>query len=85
MKGVSDSTESAFNVTWKHNELLNDQLLEAKIKQETHEKERQKCESSLKTVYETFWISKMEKLENENVSLKFQVQSLIKEQENVKS
>ncbi|GJY41318.1 integrase, catalytic region, zinc finger, CCHC-type containing protein [Tanacetum coccineum] len=28
-----------------------------------HEKERRKCESSLKNVYETSWISKMEKLE----------------------
>ncbi|GKE11365.1 hypothetical protein Tco_1414916 [Tanacetum coccineum] len=36
-----------------------------------HEKERQKCESSLRTVCETSWISKMEKLENENVSLEF--------------
>ncbi|GJU31609.1 hypothetical protein Tco_1175198 [Tanacetum coccineum] len=143
LKEVFDSTESAFNATWNHNELLNDQLLEAKIKhkivccvltnhecesnnvqdeiekiqrdsieiqeemqkqinilkndvqrcqkqsldfelQLQHEKERQKCESSLKTVCETSWISKMEKLENENVSLKCQVQSLIKERENVK-
>ncbi|GKA46051.1 integrase, catalytic region, zinc finger, CCHC-type containing protein [Tanacetum coccineum] len=50
-----------------------------------HEKERRKCESSLKNVYETSWISKMEKLESENVSLEFQVQSLIKERENVKT
>ncbi|GKA21558.1 hypothetical protein Tco_0701547 [Tanacetum coccineum] len=100
MKEVFDSTESAINATWKHNESLNDQLLEAKIKHEIgmqkwinilekdvqrfqkqsldfklqlqHEKKRQKCESSLKIVCETSWISKMEKLENENVSLKFQ-------------
>ncbi|GJZ09087.1 integrase, catalytic region, zinc finger, CCHC-type containing protein [Tanacetum coccineum] len=50
-----------------------------------HEKERQKCEFSLKNVCETSWISKMENLESENVSLEFQVQSLIKERENVKS
>ncbi|GKC30732.1 hypothetical protein Tco_1038026, partial [Tanacetum coccineum] len=50
-----------------------------------HEKERRKCESSLKSVCETSWISNMEKLESENVSLEFQVQSLIKEQENVKT
>ncbi|GKB59534.1 integrase, catalytic region, zinc finger, CCHC-type containing protein [Tanacetum coccineum] len=49
-----------------------------------HEKERRKCESSLKNVCETSWISKIEKLESENVSLEFQVQSLIKERENVK-
>ncbi|GJR52141.1 hypothetical protein Tco_1402662 [Tanacetum coccineum] len=50
-----------------------------------HEKERQKCESSLKNVRETSCISKMEKLENENMSLKCQLRSLIKERENVKS
>ncbi|GJY51422.1 hypothetical protein Tco_0442269 [Tanacetum coccineum] len=50
-----------------------------------HEKERRKCESSLKNVCKTSWISKIEKLESENVSLEFQVQSLIKERENVKS
>ncbi|GJX96150.1 retrovirus-related pol polyprotein from transposon TNT 1-94 [Tanacetum coccineum] len=37
-----------------------------------HEKERQKCESSLKNVCKTSWISKMEKLKSENVSLEFQ-------------
>nr|GEZ18680.1 hypothetical protein [Tanacetum cinerariifolium] len=47
-----------------------------------HEKERRKCKSSLKNVYETSWISKMEKLKSENVSLEFQVQSLIKERDN---
>ncbi|GJX75212.1 hypothetical protein Tco_0313807, partial [Tanacetum coccineum] len=50
-----------------------------------HENESKKCESSLKNVCETSWISKMEKLESENVSLEFQVQSLIKERESVKS
>ncbi|GJT59039.1 retrovirus-related pol polyprotein from transposon TNT 1-94 [Tanacetum coccineum] len=34
MKDVFDSTESALSATWKQNELLNDQLLEAKIKHE---------------------------------------------------
>ncbi|GJS07381.1 integrase, catalytic region, zinc finger, CCHC-type containing protein [Tanacetum coccineum] len=50
-----------------------------------HEKERQTCESSLKSICENSWISKMENLESENVSLEFQVQSLIKERENVKT
>ncbi|GKB40271.1 hypothetical protein Tco_0885213 [Tanacetum coccineum] len=49
-----------------------------------HEKERRACESSLKSVCENSWISKMDKLEHENVSLEFQVQSLIKERENIK-
>ncbi|GKD64393.1 hypothetical protein Tco_1306501, partial [Tanacetum coccineum] len=34
IKDVYDLTESAFNATWKQNEILNDQLLEAKIKHE---------------------------------------------------
>ncbi|GKA03690.1 retrovirus-related pol polyprotein from transposon TNT 1-94 [Tanacetum coccineum] len=42
------------------------------LKFKRHEKERQKCESSLKNVCETSWISKMEKLESKNVSLDFQ-------------
>nr|GEV18227.1 hypothetical protein [Tanacetum cinerariifolium] len=50
-----------------------------------HEKERCKCESSLKIICDTSWISKMKKLESENVSLEFQVQSLIKERDNVKT
>ncbi|GJT64348.1 hypothetical protein Tco_1015828, partial [Tanacetum coccineum] len=49
-----------------------------------HQKEKTKCENYLKNIYENSWISKMEKLENENVSLGFQVQSLIKECKNVK-
>ncbi|GJV58095.1 hypothetical protein Tco_1459100 [Tanacetum coccineum] len=144
MKEVFDSAKSDFNATWKHNELLNDQLLEATINHEIvccvllshecesnnvqdeiekiqrdsieiqegmqkqinilengvqrcqkqsldfelqlqHEKERRKCESSLKNVCKTSWISKIEKLESENVSLEFQVHSLTKERENVKS
>ncbi|GJX25135.1 hypothetical protein Tco_0231431 [Tanacetum coccineum] len=133
MKDVFEATESDLCETWKQNELVKDQLLEANLKHEIeccvflshecvdnnmkdeiekfqrdsieiqegiqkrinilendvqrcqkqsldfelklqHEKEKQKCESSLKNVYETSWISKMEKLESENVSLEFQVQ-----------
>ncbi|GJT18269.1 hypothetical protein Tco_0876975 [Tanacetum coccineum] len=53
-----------------------------------HEKEKHKWDSSLKNdnanslgiqSLDYSWISKMEKLENENVSLDFKVQSLIKE------
>ncbi|GKD73524.1 integrase, catalytic region, zinc finger, CCHC-type containing protein, partial [Tanacetum coccineum] len=40
-----------------------------------HEKEKSKYESSLKNVCETSWISKMEKLESENVSLEFHTSS----------
>ncbi|GJY14908.1 hypothetical protein Tco_0385330 [Tanacetum coccineum] len=53
-----------------------------------HEKEKHKWESNLNNKntnpLDYSWISKMEKLENENVSLEFQVQSLIKERDNVK-
>nr|GEV18778.1 hypothetical protein [Tanacetum cinerariifolium] len=50
-----------------------------------HEKERRKCKYSLKNVCEPSWISKLEKLESENLSLGFKVQSLIKERDNVKT
>ncbi|GJU89208.1 integrase, catalytic region, zinc finger, CCHC-type containing protein [Tanacetum coccineum] len=53
-----------------------------------HEKEKQKWDSSFKNKntnpLDYSWISKMEKLEEENVSLDFMVQSLIKERDNVK-
>ncbi|GKB37778.1 integrase, catalytic region, zinc finger, CCHC-type containing protein [Tanacetum coccineum] len=51
-----------------------------------HVKEKHKWESTLSNKntnpLDFSWISKMEKLENENVSLDFQVQSLMKEREN---
>ncbi|GJY91417.1 integrase, catalytic region, zinc finger, CCHC-type containing protein, partial [Tanacetum coccineum] len=49
-----------------------------------HQKEKTNCEKSLNNVCENSWISKMEKLESENVSLEFQVQYLVKKNENVK-
>ncbi|GKA86961.1 hypothetical protein Tco_0808672 [Tanacetum coccineum] len=53
-----------------------------------HEKEKHKWDSSFKNKntnpLDYSWISKMEKLEDENVSLDFMVQSLIKECNNVK-
>ncbi|GKB53639.1 retrovirus-related pol polyprotein from transposon TNT 1-94 [Tanacetum coccineum] len=53
-----------------------------------HEKEKHKWDSSFKNKntnpLDYSWISKMEKLEDENVSLDFTVQSLIKEHDNVK-
>ncbi|GJV68999.1 retrovirus-related pol polyprotein from transposon TNT 1-94 [Tanacetum coccineum] len=132
MKDVFESTESDLCETWKQNELLKDQLLEATLKHEIeccvllshecvdnnmqdeiekvqrdsieiqdgmqkwinilendvqrcqkqsldfelqlqHEKEKRKCESSMKNVCETSWISKMENLESENLSLELRV------------
>ncbi|GJW33553.1 hypothetical protein Tco_0053585 [Tanacetum coccineum] len=53
-----------------------------------HEKEKHKWDSTSKNKntnpLDYSWISKLEKLENENVSLYFKVQSLIKERDNVK-
>ncbi|GJU79425.1 integrase, catalytic region, zinc finger, CCHC-type containing protein [Tanacetum coccineum] len=53
-----------------------------------HEKEKHKWDSNLKNKntnpLDYSWISKMEKLEDENVSLDFTVQSLIKEHDNLK-
>ncbi|GJV90206.1 retrovirus-related pol polyprotein from transposon TNT 1-94 [Tanacetum coccineum] len=53
-----------------------------------HEKEKHKWDSSFKNKntnpLDYSWISKMEKLKDENVSLDFTVQSLIKERDNVK-
>ncbi|GJY66775.1 hypothetical protein Tco_0469013 [Tanacetum coccineum] len=124
MKDIFDSTKSDLSATWKQNELLKDQLLEARLKnyieccvllshecvdnnmqdeiekvqrdyieiqdgmqkwinilendvqrcqkqsldfelQLQHEKEKRKCESSMKNVCETSWISKIENLERE--------------------
>nr|GEZ97032.1 hypothetical protein [Tanacetum cinerariifolium] len=53
-----------------------------------HEKETHKWDSTLTNnntkSLDYSWISKMEKLEHENVSLDFKVQSLIKERDNLK-
>nr|GEY46687.1 hypothetical protein [Tanacetum cinerariifolium] len=54
-----------------------------------HEKEKHKWDSTFQNnntkSLNYSWISKMEKFEHENVSLDFQVQSLIKEHDNVKA
>ncbi|GKD38899.1 hypothetical protein Tco_1259106 [Tanacetum coccineum] len=53
-----------------------------------HEKEKHKWDSTSRNKntnpLDYSWISMLEKLENENVSLNFKVQSLIKERDNVK-
>ncbi|GJQ94357.1 hypothetical protein Tco_0005496 [Tanacetum coccineum] len=65
------------------NDNSNDEIEKFEL-QLQHQKERTKCEKSLNNLCENSWISKVEKLENENVYLEFKVQSLIKERENVK-
>ncbi|GJY19553.1 hypothetical protein Tco_0391044 [Tanacetum coccineum] len=145
MKDVFESTESELDELEKQNDLFNDQLLEASLKQDVelcvlinhecvdkilnvelekvkkksfeiqeglqarikilekdvqrcesvdfqlklqHEKEKQKWDSTSKNKttipLDYSWISKMEKLKDENVSLDFKVQSLIKERDNAK-
>ncbi|GJU36955.1 retrovirus-related pol polyprotein from transposon TNT 1-94 [Tanacetum coccineum] len=104
MKDVFDSTENELSATRKQNELLNDQLLEVKIKHEieccmllSHECVNNNVQDEIKKIQRdsieiqegmqkriNILENDMEKLDNENVSLNFQVQSLIKERENVK-
>ncbi|GJX37166.1 integrase, catalytic region, zinc finger, CCHC-type containing protein [Tanacetum coccineum] len=100
MKDVFKSTESELYELEKQNDFLKDQLLEVSLKHEVdtrcevnhdwlqHEKEKHKWDSSFKNKntnpLDYSWISKLEKLEDENVSLDFTVQSLIKEHDNVK-
>ncbi|GJV87204.1 retrovirus-related pol polyprotein from transposon TNT 1-94 [Tanacetum coccineum] len=65
-----------------------DKILNAELQQLQHKKEKHKRDSTSKNKntnpLDYSWISKLEKLENENVSLDFKVQSLIKERDNVK-
>nr|GEW03407.1 hypothetical protein [Tanacetum cinerariifolium] len=87
MKDVFESTESELCELHKQNNFLKDQLLEASLKHQV-ELKKHKWDSTLKNnntkSLDYSWISKMERLEHENVSLDFQVQSLIKERDNVK-
>ncbi|GKA00417.1 integrase, catalytic region, zinc finger, CCHC-type containing protein [Tanacetum coccineum] len=68
--------------------ILNAELEKVKKKSFKIQEEKQKWDSTLKNKninpLDYSWISRMEKLENENVSLEFKVQSLIKERDNVK-
>ncbi|GJX84019.1 retrovirus-related pol polyprotein from transposon TNT 1-94 [Tanacetum coccineum] len=81
---IQDGMQKRINILENDVQICQKQSLDFEL-QLQHEKERRKCESSLKSVCETSWISKMEKFESVNVSLEFQVQSLLKERENVKT
>ncbi|GJS05485.1 hypothetical protein Tco_0321993 [Tanacetum coccineum] len=103
MMDVFESMESVLDTTWKQNEILNNQLLEATLKHDVKkcllmcndfvnvtsldefEKVKRKSIDVQENLHKRIKILKYdEKLENENVPLEFQVQSLIKERENIK-
>ncbi|GJR15436.1 hypothetical protein Tco_0798088 [Tanacetum coccineum] len=87
MKDVFDQNDVFLDEIKKQNDLLKDQLLEASLKHEiemcvllNHECVDKILNDELAQVKK----KSMEKLENENVSLDFKVQSLIKERDDVK-
>ncbi|GJY90769.1 hypothetical protein Tco_0505965, partial [Tanacetum coccineum] len=97
-KDVFKAIESDLCETWKQNKLLKDQRLEANLKHEIEccvplRCQKQSVDFELKLQHEKekhtnsldySWISKLEKVEIENVSLDFKVQYLIKERDNAK-
>ncbi|GKB62790.1 hypothetical protein Tco_0918976 [Tanacetum coccineum] len=93
MKDVFESTESKLyelariKILEKDVQRCKKQSVDFELKLQ-HEKEKHKWDSSFQNKntnpLDYSWISKMEKLKDENVSLDFTVQSLIKERDNVK-
>ncbi|GKB64198.1 hypothetical protein Tco_0920384 [Tanacetum coccineum] len=81
---IQDGMQKRINILENDVQRCQKQSLDFEL-QLQHEKEKRKYKSSLKSVCETSWISKMEKLESENVSLELRVQDLIKERDNVKT
>ncbi|GKD62254.1 hypothetical protein Tco_1299763, partial [Tanacetum coccineum] len=81
---IQDGMQKRINILENDIQRCQKQRLDFEL-QLQHEKEKRKCKSSLKSVCETSWISKMEKLESENLSLELRVQDLIKERDNVKT
>ncbi|GKA83230.1 hypothetical protein Tco_0789978 [Tanacetum coccineum] len=80
---IQEGMQKRMNILENDVQRYHKQSLEFEL-QLQHEKEKCKFESSLKSVCETSWISKMEMHKSENVSLEFLVQELIKERDNVK-
>ncbi|GJV38938.1 retrovirus-related pol polyprotein from transposon TNT 1-94 [Tanacetum coccineum] len=81
-KDVFESTESELDELEKQNDLLKDKLLEASLKHDVELCVLLNHECVDKILSDE--LDQLEKLENENVSLDFKVQSLIKERDNVK-
>nr|GEW12129.1 zinc finger, CCHC-type [Tanacetum cinerariifolium] len=84
---ISEGLQARIKILKKYVQRCEKKSVDFELKLQ-HEKEKHKWDSTLKNnntkSLDYFWISKMEKLEHENVSLDFQVQSLIKECDNVK-
>ncbi|GJZ98421.1 retrovirus-related pol polyprotein from transposon TNT 1-94 [Tanacetum coccineum] len=84
---IQEGLQAKIKILEKHIQRCEKQSVDFELKLQ-HEKEKQKWDSSFKNKntipLDYSWISKMEKLKEENVSLDFTVQSLIKEGDNVK-
>nr|GEX30076.1 retrovirus-related Pol polyprotein from transposon TNT 1-94 [Tanacetum cinerariifolium] len=84
---IQEGLQARIKILEKYVQRCKKQSVDFELKLQ-HEKEKHKWDSTLKNnntkSLDNSWISKMEKLKHENVSLDFQVQSLIKERGNVK-
>ncbi|GJV05882.1 hypothetical protein Tco_1343538 [Tanacetum coccineum] len=84
---IQEGLQARIKILKKDVQMCEKQSVDFELKLQ-HEKEKHKWDSSFKNKntnpLDYSWISKMEKLEDENVSLDFTVQSLIKERDNVK-
>ncbi|GJR11867.1 hypothetical protein Tco_0794519 [Tanacetum coccineum] len=85
---IQEGLQARIKILEKDVQMCEKQSVDLELKLQ-HEKEKHKWDSSFKNKntnpLDYSWISKMEKLEDENVSLDFTVQSLIKERINVAS
>ncbi|GJW20588.1 retrovirus-related pol polyprotein from transposon TNT 1-94 [Tanacetum coccineum] len=84
---IQEGLQARIKILEKDVQRCEKQIVDFQLKLQ-HEKEKEKWDSTSKNKttipLDYSWISKMEKLEDENVSLDFKVQSLIKERDNVK-
>nr|GEV14501.1 copia protein [Tanacetum cinerariifolium] len=84
---IQEGLQARINILEKVVQRYEKQSVDCELKLQ-HEKEKHKWDSTLQNnnikSLDYSWISKMEKLEHENVSLDFKVQSLIKECNNLK-
>nr|GEY78042.1 integrase, catalytic region, zinc finger, CCHC-type, peptidase aspartic, catalytic [Tanacetum cinerariifolium] len=84
---IQEGLQARINILEKDVQRFIKQSVDFELKLQ-HEKEKHKWDSTLQNnntkSLDCSWISKMEKLEHDNVSLDFKVQSLIKERDNVK-
>ncbi|GJS73275.1 integrase, catalytic region, zinc finger, CCHC-type containing protein [Tanacetum coccineum] len=85
---IQEGLKARIKILEKDVQRCEKQSVDFELKLQQHEKEKHKWDSTSRNKntnpLDYSWISKLEKLENENVSLDFKVQSLIKERDNVK-